>query len=245
MRITSHTVRLLFLILLAGLLMSACGSGGEEPTATISAEQIQTEAVATFAAFQTATAQAMPSATPSPTASPSPTITVTLAATNTAAPTAAQTGANSCYSLQFVSDVTVPDNTKVAPGAKITKTWRVRNNGTCAWDTDFKLAFTGGEAMGGTTVNVGSTVQAGSQKDLTVELTAPTTAGTYRGNWRMRTGAGAYFGDEIYVQIVVGDVTVTATKSVTATQSASATATVPAATNTPTATEEPSATSEP
>ena len=33
----------------------------------------------------------------------------------------------------FVADVTIPDNTVIAPGTTFTKTWRVRNDGNCTW----------------------------------------------------------------------------------------------------------------
>jgi hypothetical protein len=35
-------------------------------------------------------------------------------------------------------------------------------------------------------------------------MTAPTTAGTYQSNWRMQTAGGQFFGNEVYVIIVVG-----------------------------------------
>ncbi|MFN2274297.1 MAG: hypothetical protein ACK2TX_05565, partial [Anaerolineales bacterium] len=54
----------LALLLIAGILLSSCGSGSAEGTPTISAEQVQTQAVATFAAGLTATSQALPTATP-------------------------------------------------------------------------------------------------------------------------------------------------------------------------------------
>jgi len=34
----------------------------------------------------------------------------------------------------FVADVTIPDGTVVAPGARFTKTWEVQNVGTAAWE---------------------------------------------------------------------------------------------------------------
>ncbi|MGA9532300.1 MAG: NBR1-Ig-like domain-containing protein [Anaerolineales bacterium] len=200
------------------LLLSACGGSGEEPTATMSAEQIQTQAVETFAAYITETAQAMPTETPAPTETPVPTATNTPAPTNTVAATTAPT--SSCYGLTFVSDVTIPDNTNMTPGQKFTKTWRVRNSGSCAWDSGFKFNFTGGEAMGGSSVTLGSAVQPGKETELSISLTAPSTAGTYRGNWRMTTSTGTYFGDEVYVLIVVGDATATATSVATAVPSA-------------------------
>jgi hypothetical protein len=35
-------------------------------------------------------------------------------------------------------------------------------------------------------------------------MTAPNTPGTVRGNWRMSTAAGQFFGDEVFVVINVG-----------------------------------------
>jgi len=35
-------------------------------------------------------------------------------------------------------------------------------------------------------------------------MVAPNKAGTVRGNWRMSTASGQFFGDEVYVQVVIG-----------------------------------------
>jgi hypothetical protein len=232
------SLRLITAILAAGLL-AACGSGGEDATPTIPVEQLQTEAVATFAADLTSTALAMPTATPTETATPTPNPTEAPAATITPAPTAAGViPTASCYGLTFVSDVTIPDNTKMTPGQKFTKTWRVRNSGSCDWQTGFKLNFTGGEAMGGSSISLSSAVPTGSEVNLSVDLTAPNTAATYRGNWRMANASGTYFGDEIYVQIVVGSSTATATPSATTAATSAPTAT-PTSTPTPTETATP------
>jgi hypothetical protein len=233
------------LLLMAGLLLAACGGGGAESTPTKSPEEIETEAVATFAAYITETAMAMPTDTATATASPSPTGSPTLSATNTAAPTAASGGADACYSMAYVSDVTIPDNTEVAPGQKLTKTWKVRNNGTCVWAAGFTFRFTGGESMGGSTLTLSQAVQAGSETNLSVELTAPNSTGSYRGNWRMATAGGDFFGDEVYILIVVDDAAATSTQSASATTGATATNTTAAATDTPTATLTPTATNEP
>lgn len=223
-------VRSFALLMPAILLLTACGGGGEQPTPTLGPDEIQTQAVETFAAYLTATAQAQPTETPTATETPTPTATSTPAATNTAAATVAPTG--TCYGLTFVSDVTIPDNTKMAPGQQFTKTWRVRNSGSCAWESGFKFNFTGGEAMDGSSVTLSSAVQPGKETELSVAMKAPSSAGTYRGNWRMATSSGTYFGDEVYVLIVVGDVTATATVQATATTAATSAAT---ATTEPTA----------
>jgi hypothetical protein len=58
--------------------------------------------------------------------------------------------------------------------------------------------------MGGTTFTLPAAVAAGAVYDISVPMTAPSKNGTLRGNWRMQTASGQSFGDEVYVQIVVG-----------------------------------------
>jgi hypothetical protein len=206
------------------LLLTACGGTAEEPTPTVSVEQIQTQAVATFAADLTATALAMPTDTPTPTETASPTVSPTPAVSATPSLVPAGTGAaGSCYGLTYVSDVTIPDNTEMSPGEQFTKTWRVRNSGSCAWQAGFTFRFAGGEAMGGSSISLTNAVQTGQETNLSVALTAPSTAGTYRGNWRMTNASGSYFGDEVYVLIEVSGSGATSAPS--ATQAPTATAT--------------------
>lgn len=224
---------LVFLISISALIISACGSPSEEPTPTLSSEQIQTQAVETFSLGLTQTALANPTETPTATSTHTPTETSAPEATATiATPVSVVVPTNSCYSLAFVADVTVPDNSNMTPSQNFTKTWRVRNNGSCTWETGFKFNFTGGEAMGGSSITLQSAVSVGKETELTVQLTAPSTNGTYRGNWRMTNAAGTYFGDEVYVLIIVGGSTPTATTSVTTTPTQT-----PTTTQTPTPTE--------
>lgn len=225
--------------LLFSLLLSACGAGEADATPTFSVELAQTLAVSTFSSGQTQTAIAMPTSTSTPTATPSPTHTVTLAVTKTpgspGAPGAGVVPTTSCYSMAFVSDVTIPDNTSMKPGQTFTKTWRVRNNGSCAWDSGFKFNFIGGEAMGGATLTLNKAVSPGTETDLSVAMTAPNTSGSHRGNWRMATAAGANFGDEVYVIITVSG-------SAATTSSATSTGVLSQASATLTATETPTET---
>jgi len=201
------------------LLVSACGSKDTDATPTFSVELAQTLAVATFSSAQTQTALAMPTNTATPTTTPSPIPTITLSVTRTSgAPPASGVVIQptaSCNSMAFVSDVTIPDNTNMKPGQKFTKTWRVRNNGTCAWEAGFKLNFIGGDAMGGATLTLDKAVSPGVETELSVPMTAPNTSGTHRSNWRMVTSAGANFGDEVYVIIVVGGSAATTTPTAT------------------------------
>ena len=216
-------------ILIAGIfLLTACGGNTANLTPTADPNSIQTQAVQTFSAALTQTALAQPTIQffPTMTASPSPTVAPLATTANNlpviSQPTIAPT--KSCYSMAFVSDVTIPDNTPMAPGQTFTKTWKVTNNGSCAWNAGFKFAFTGGDAMDGATYTLPSAVAVNATADLSVAMTAPTNkTGAIRGNWRMSTAGGQFFGDEIYVVITVGGATLTPTKG----------ATTPTATNTP------------
>jgi hypothetical protein len=103
----------------------------------------------------------------------------------------------------FVADVTVPDNSEFPPGASFTKTWRVRNSGTCAWEAGTILVFISGDQLGGPSSVPVAAVASGSTTDVSVGLVAPPSPGTYKGNWQLQTPDGTRFGSAIYVQIVV------------------------------------------
>lgn len=126
-----------------------------------------------------------PTATPTVTGTP-PTPTPTKVAT---VPPAA------CDRAQFITDVTVPDGTAFAPGIAFTKTWRLKNIGTCTWTTGYALMFDSGEKMGGPdTAAMPTNVAPGQTVDITINLTSPTTAGSYRGYWKFKNASGVPFG---------------------------------------------------
>src|SRR5574341_228707 len=148
----------------SALLLASCGANVPDltPTTTFSADEVRTQAVETFSAGLTLTAIAAPSDTPVPTLTPVPTF-PTLATSTAGTPFGAPTtigavATTSCYGLTFVSDVTIPDNTPMDPGKTFTKTWKVLNSGSCAWDPGFKFALTGGDPMGASTLTLTSSV---------------------------------------------------------------------------------------
>jgi hypothetical protein len=95
----------------------------------------------------------------------------------------------------FVADVTIPDNTRLSPGQPFVKTWRLRNQGTCPWTTDYALVWVSGNGMGApVAVSLPSTVMPGSEIDLSVSLVAPAGPGTYKGYWQLRNPNGSLFG---------------------------------------------------
>jgi hypothetical protein len=127
--------------------------------------------------------------TPTFTSTPSATVTNTpVPPTNTAIPIP-------CYRVQFISDVTVADGTTFEPGQKFTKTWRLMNNGSCTWTSDFDLVFISGNSLGASSVvDVNNTVTPGQTADFSVSLTAPSSEGTYTGSWELRSPSGVIFG---------------------------------------------------
>jgi hypothetical protein len=146
----------------------------------------------------TATATAPPSATPRPTASPTAT---TPPPTATSRPSPSPTP---CVNdSDFVTDINVPDGTHFAPGASFTKTWRLRNDGSCTWTTDYTFRYVAGDAMSGTRISLPNAVPPGATIDLSVSLTAPAGAGSFRGTWQMFSPASEPFGSKPYVDIRV------------------------------------------
>ncbi len=100
-----------------------------------------------------------------------------------------------CDRAQFITDVTVPDGTQMTPGLAFTKTWRLKNIGTCTWTTSYALAFSSGDPLGGpSSVNLASSVAPGQTVDVSVSLTAPGTAGHYISYWKFKNASGTPFG---------------------------------------------------
>jgi hypothetical protein len=231
---SSKTLYTPILIVLVLLLSSCAGKATPEPTPTFSLEAMQTLAVATFSAQLTQTALAAPTSTPIPTNTPALVLPLsTLANVTPFGPGAGASPTATCYRLSYVNDVSIPDNTNMNAGQTFTKTWKVRNSGTCAWDAGFKFAFTGGDAMGGATYTLPSSVPANKEIDISVNMTAPNKTGPVRGNWRISTAAGQFFGDEVYVAIQVGGA---AGGTATNTSAAPTSTTAPTSTATATAT---------
>jgi len=104
---------------------------------------------------------------------------------------------------QFTGIESPTDNTVVSPNQAIHKSWRVKNTGNRIWGLDHKLVFTGGNQMGApNAVNIPLT-EPGGIADISLDITAPSTGGTHRGEWQLRNPQGTFFGDKLWVQIVV------------------------------------------
>lgn len=92
-------------------------------------------------------------------------------------------------------DVTVPDDTEMGPGEAFTKTWRLENIGTCTWTTEYALTWFSGERLSApVSVPLTENVPPDTTVELSVDLIAPTKAGTYQSNWKLNNAAGEFFG---------------------------------------------------
>jgi uncharacterized protein YkwD len=114
----------------------------------------------------------------------------------------------------LLRDVTIPDNTQVKPNEKFTKTWEFQNTGTCPW-IKYTLIFAAGDQMGAPlSAPIADTVS-NSKAQVSVELTAPASNGTYTGYFTLHNSADKIvpIGVEqtFWVKIVVGTDTIQAT----------------------------------
>ncbi len=187
---------LAILALIAAMLacnLPAAQSNQPDPGAilTAAALTVQAQIPATTAPVEASATLPLPSATASYTPLPLP----------TAVPA---TPTSNCDNGHFVTDVTIPDGTNVTAGDTFTKTWRLKNTGTCSWTPSYAVVFVSGDAMSGPAVQaLSGNVNPGQTVDVSVSLTAPTGNGSYTGNWGLRNASGVIFA-RFYVQIDVG-----------------------------------------
>lgn len=119
-----------------------------------------------------------------------------------------------CSNNAFEGDITIPDGSVIAPGTNFTKTWKIRNTGTCLWDDGFSLVYIGGSKpdldpydykFSKTKDN--DFVATGEAIDISLQLTAPCNPGKYEGHWRMKNDKGYYFGTilSVYIEVTQKD----------------------------------------
>jgi hypothetical protein len=81
------------------------------------------------------------------------------------------------------------------PGQQFTKTWRMQNIGSCAWDQNYSIVFAGGENLGAPAQqSIGATVPPGQTADISLNLVAPERSGSYTSYYKLRSGDGIIFG---------------------------------------------------
>jgi uncharacterized protein YkwD len=122
---------------------------------------------------------------------------------------AEESSGSSCQdSALMIADVTVPDDTQMSPGQTFTKTWRFMNNGKCNW-SGYTIAFVAGDRMASPDTAPVPDTEAGKTVDVSVQLSAPSTDGSYTGFYELRktNGETLPIGIEstFWVRILIGD----------------------------------------
>lgn len=73
----------------------------------------------------------------------------------------------------FVEDVTIPDGSSVKAGEMITKTWRLKNVGTCPWNENYKILWIDENLENKQTMfDVGVALQPGEEGDVSITFPA-------------------------------------------------------------------------
>src|SRR6266540_2076800 len=194
------------------LLTSACGEQASAETSTLTI-------TATMVVTATETETETPSATETPSVQASATFTpVTPFPTNSP---------DCTNSASFVTDVTIPDNSNVVANTTFTKTWRVKNTGTCIWNPDYVLTHYSDEQLGAP-ASVPLVVTFPNQTlDVSVDLIAPGAVGTHRGNFVIKNPAGLIMSidkdSRLWVIINVSSAPATGTPTVSASASGTTT----------------------
>lgn len=198
---------ILFSILMM-LLVSACQLQVDTATPTDALNPVRTDAARTVEALSTqivATDQEAQTLTaiafvPSPQPpTPEPTLAPTLSLpTDPAVPTAAllptSTQSSSCDQAAFM-DETIPDGSQFPPGTLFSKTWTLRNAGSCAWNADYDVVFSSGNRMNAPEVLplAKESVPPGSNVTITIPFTSPLEGGSYRADFKLRNADGVLF----------------------------------------------------
>lgn len=186
------------LVLIFSIGIAGCNFPGQEPPES-QVDLLNTAAAQTIQAQQTLIAQTteeppeqeatVTETPPSPddTDIPQPTSTPTVAPTNTQQVR--------CDQAAFVSE-TIPDGTDFNPGQSFTKTWTLKNNGSCTWNANYDVVFFSGNALGAPAAKqlTSSTVAPGQSVTISMDLQAPINAGTHRGDFKLRNANGVIFG---------------------------------------------------
>ena len=197
----------LAVLVILSLALGACNLPNRSATPTLSeAGAIFTAAAQTVQAQLTQVSQPLPTGqgyTPPAGTSVPPVMTPT--------PGGGTPSSQACDRVNFIKDVTIPDNSRQAPGATFVKTWRLENAGTCTWTPDYSLIFVSGDAMGApASVPLNTSVAPGSTVDVSVTFQAPDSDGSYRSDWKLRNASNLVFGTgsdgtkSFWVQIKVG-----------------------------------------
>lgn len=187
------------ILLVATLILTACGGAGTE------ADTIATAVAMTVVAQETEGAAVTSTSRPTeagPTSTPEATNTAPTAVTFSPPTAPGSTGSNQqCQVVANLVGETIPDGTIMLPGETFQKTWRLKNNGTCTWNSGYKIVYWSGDLMGASMeYPLPRLVAPGEEVEIPLSLTAPTSNGNFSGYWKLQSEWGTAFGVGQYDQ---------------------------------------------
>jgi hypothetical protein len=222
--------RLFAISLLTAIVAGACGSNNNAtPTQDLNAVFTQAaQLVSTqFAMQQTQTAMAASPAVQATTTLPPLLVTPTLpafgtpgsavtpfgftpipSAVATIPPSGSGSTAHGCNDAKLV-DETIEDKTKMSPEKEFTKVWQMENTGTCTWGEGYVFTFlpdVSSPDLKGYDIRIKGTDATTAPKNtqsFVLKLVAPATLGEHISYWRMKDPQGNFFGDRVFVDIIV------------------------------------------
>lgn len=123
-----------------------------------------------------------------------PTIPTATALAPTAVPPTAAPPPTCTLASTFISDVTIPDGTVVAPGSTFVKTWAIQNSGTCNWGGGYNAVLVGGESFNAASPQPIPAASPGNIINISITMVAPTAPGTHSSIWQIQASNGVLFG---------------------------------------------------
>ena len=202
----NRKVTFLSILILFALLLTSCGGTNAE------ADTIATAVAMTVAAQETQKVEATTTPIPTeagPTSAPEATPTIPPTFSPPTAPPPIDSGPD-CLVANLISE-TIPDGTVMQPSETFYKTWRLKNNGSCTWNSAYKIVYWSGDLMGGLVeYQFPEIVGPGDEADITLFLKAPASNGNYSSYWKLQSEWGGQFGvgqydQPFYVQVNVND----------------------------------------
>ncbi|KAM7381236.1 hypothetical protein PAMA_012198 [Pampus argenteus] len=181
-----------------GLQWSGPSTSGRANLTNMASASTQVPALPPPAASETASGPA-PAQGPIPAPAPDP------QASSPEGPGVAHTSLVPTMAALFL-DENLPDGTRLEPGIKFIKYWKMRNSGTISWTSETKLVFMWGNLGLASEekkreVPVPSLLP-GQVGVVSVAFVAPVMEGTYTSHWRL-AHCGCQFGPRVWCSIVV------------------------------------------
>ncbi len=126
------------------------------------------------------------------------------------------TTSNGCNDGAYLGETAPYDKDSIKVNKDFSKGWSILNTGTCVWDEGYVFDYLQDyfptepdiSKLSGYDISLKKNspeeyTKAGSSQTFIVKLKTPSTAGQYKGYWKLKDDAGNYFGPLVYVWVTV------------------------------------------